>query len=620
MKAPISLAVLLALCGTVNLARAQSVSVNIISPGSGAMAGDTLSIIVSASSTYQLQGIQASVGGQNVDLVYSDYAYRNCQACSPQPGWTNTLSLTGLPHGTNTLIVTGTDVFATTGQSQRNIIHDTPPVLSVAAPVNGTVARPSLAVAFSATDDDVVNGPQLALKQAVDYSGGPVFATANNTMTTNVSLDAYDGQAVSLGFFATDSAKQVKALFRQVYVQSSTNLVEVARVSEGRIIDLQPDRILFLLDDTDGTGPTLKIQSRSNGVESVVYHQPATVWRAQLAPHGAVASIETGNPSFIYQWRNGSQTQYASTYVGEIALAVKESYAVWSWGAYSGNPQVGRVDLQAGTSLIITNMNALSDTSFDVAGNGDVVFAGRDGYSRSPAIYKFHQGVISTLVNDFATTNYYPKTDGTNVFYIKSTPTNQALMLISGAGESIVATGPSIGPDYLLNNGWTAFEKSGGGQMQIWRRSPAGTLTQLTFFGTSSTLAELAPNGEVAFANGSRLYISKGSWPPADIAPGTPASGLTPIWQDNRWYASMGRSLFQIYTGAPQIASPQIAAGMFSLDLIAAQGQRVVTQISSNTVDWTDFSTNDVADGANLRVQCPVTPSPSSKFFRLRLQ
>ena len=167
-----------------------------------------------------------------------------------------------------------------------------------------------------------------------------------------------------------------------------------------------------------------------------------------------------------------------------------------------------------------------------------------------------------------------------------------------------------------MNNGWMAYTRDAGtGQYQVWRRSPDGATVQLTFFGSSSTLGALAPNGEVAFYNNSHLYISKGNWPPADVGL-TPSNYLgpflRPFWQNGRWYATLGGSLFQIYTG-PQIISPQITPNTFRFDILGAIGQHIVSQSSTDLLHWTDLATNNIADGASRAQLVRTTIIPQTR-------
>ena len=242
------------------------------------------------------------------------------------------------------------------------------------------------------------------------------------------------------------------------------------------------------------------------------------------------------------------------------------------------------------------------------------------GYATS--IYRYRGGTVTLLASEPPTNGTTTvKTDGTNVYYIQKTPTNQALIMITPAGQVKVADGAAIGADYQLNQGWLAFTRNATGAAQVWRRSPDGINTQLTFYGTDSAIAALAPNGEVLFYNGSQLFLSKGSGPPWPVAYAAPSSGLTFFWQSDRWLAALGRSLYQLYTGAPQIASPALSPQRtFTFDLIAAVGQTVVVQSSPDLVHWMDLSTNVVADGTGVRVEDALEGGVADKFYRLRLQ
>ena len=196
-----------------------------------------------------------------------------------------------------------------------------------------------------------------------------------------------------------------------------------------------------------------------------------------------------------------------------------------------------------------------------------------------------------------------------------------ALVFITNATTINISTNPV---DYQMNNGWIAYTVNPvTGPFQVWRRAPNGTLTQLTFFGSSSTLAALAPNGEVAFYNSSHLYISKGTWPPLDV--GLTATNyvgpyLKPFWQNGCWYAKMGGSLFRVNTGGLQIVNGQLSTNSFSFDLLGALGQHIISQSSTDLVHWTDFATNDIADDANMSVTDTGLTGIPAKAYRLRLQ
>ncbi len=90
-----------------------------------------------------------------------------------------------------------------------------------------------------------------------------------------------------------------------------------------------------------------------------------------------------------------------------------------------------------------------------------------------------------------------------------------------------------------MSQGWVAFTRLGtGGQLQIWRRSPAGVEEQVTFFGDSSRVNGLSPNGEVMFLHG-RRYLSRLEGSAIDVSS---ALGVA-FWQEGAWWVMLGRSL-----------------------------------------------------------------------------
>jgi hypothetical protein len=619
-------------------ANAQTVTVNIVRPlSNGLLVPDALYVAATATSTYEIQSVQATVDGRSANLVFTTSAYSNCPVgiCTPQPGWANTLSLAGLTRGMKTLTVTAIDVFGNSNSAQRTVVYDLPPTLTVMAPTDATVARPEVMVSVEATDDDAEGTKIDVFSGGV---GGTVLASGTNTLNTTLNFNGADGGIVTLCFRAMDSIGQARLTYRQVYVQSSSNLVEIANVSHGRIVDVQADRLLFQTDQSVAPPPgyngdqiesELFIKSRTNGAEGLIFHQAkVAVGPAFLAPQGA--TFVAGGWGFhgaslaqaLYDWRPDDLTELGWNFAF-LGVISRGNFAAWGWGNYSASPRILLTDLQATNSILVTNLTGFSGVSVDLAANGDIVFAPGNSYG-SHSIYRFRNGsntLLASIPGNQSTNQLVaPKIDGNSVFYIQITPTNQILKKITSDGEVTVAEGLTIGADYQLNNGWVAYSRSGGGQGQIWRCSPAGTNTQLTFYGTSSLLAALSPDGEVAFYNGTQLYISKGTWPPAEIATTSSGSGLSVLWQDGRWLAPLGRSLFQIYTGTPQLISPSFSGSDFDLGLVGPKGQHLVIEGTTNLVDWTAIATNYITDGANCRVQNPITPNVPGKMYRLRLQ
>jgi hypothetical protein len=615
---------------------AQTVNI-VLPPVDGMIAHNSIYVAATASGPYEIQSVQASLEDRSVSLVYGSGAYTNCPLgmCVAMPGWSNSISLAGLTRGSKVLTLTAIDVLGNSNSAQRTIIYDLPPDLIVNSPAVGAVARPEVMISLAATDDDPA-GTRLDVFR--DGVGGILLASDTNTLNTALNFSGADGATITLMFRAMDSVGQTRQTYRTIHVQSSSNLVEIASVSSGRITDVLGDRVLFETFATDVVPPDywqrqkLHLKTRSDGVESLLFSKTNLhLLASALAPAGAVL-VASGSPFggyvtgyALYQIRDGSEVLHNTHGLTQITLKADGQYAAWGWGHGLGFARtIYRTDLQTTNTVAVPGDLGSGALDYDVADNGDIVFAQGNGYG-SHNIYRYRNGtnfLLATISDSHEqSTNQLlaPRTDGSNVFYLQITPTNQMLKKLDAHGETTIATGNTIATSYRMQNGWVAYLRNATGTDQVWRYSPNGVNTQLTFFGSNSSLAGLAPNGEVAFYNGTKLYVSKGSWPAIEIASANSGSGLTVFSQDGRWLATLGRSLFQIYTGTPQLVLPHVAGGHFGLGLVGAKGQFLVLETTTNLVDWTAIATNHITDGASCQVQDPVTPNVPGKMYRLRL-
>ena len=345
------------------------------------------------------------------------------------------------------------------------------------------------------------------------------------------------------------------------------------------------------------------IKSLSTGTETLLY-QTSGVSTAVLTPSGVAFSQAS-----VYEYRNGSLLRRGP--MTSSGLFRKGNFLFW------GNDSILYLgDLLTTNTTSITNLGGYNDSFYS---DGTILLSGGN------SIQRYRAGVFTVLASDPNTGFDHPQTDGSSVCCIIWNTTGpippRLVFLANGTTGAKIADNPG---EYQMNNGWIAYTRDGGtGQWQVWRRAPDGTTVQLTFFGSSSTLGSLAPNGEVAFYNNSHLYVSKGTWPPVDVGL-TPTNYLgpylKPFWQNNWWYARIGGSLFRIYTGSTQIINPQFTANSFRFDLIGAMGQQMVSQSSTDLVHWTDFATNNIGDGANMSVIDTGLAGVPAKFYRLRLQ
>lgn len=524
------------------------ISVNIAQPTQGATANTPLLIVVTVNSLYELKDVKARVQGVEVEanLSFSNNAVCSKWGCGP--GWAGSISLTGLERGEKLLIVKASDVFGNITEATRSFIFDQKPILSVTDPLDGTVARPQLHISASCTDDDPVGCTSITVK-----ADETVVATGQSSLYENVSLASFDGRQVTLRFEAKDSANQVIAVERVIYVEASSKLTAVETVS-GSIFDVEPDRILFL--DKTGADPILKIRNRITGEDTLI---PAITGKVPqygfLTPKGAIFAAKD-NDYRLFDWiGNAFATIDFPTnnnlIRGTDSLKVRGNYAIWNL-----EKVLSLRDLLSGTDTIIYD-NTEGWGLADVAANGDVVFGSNCG-GFDCNIFRYRQGTITRLTNDiggpsigYSFSNRAPLTDGINVVYSKkSLPSNgdtYAIAVYGISGEEILSPArsqsPSPGSDYQLNNGWIAFTKSGSDNtLQIWVRSPSNQETKITFWGTSSRIGALSPGGEVTFINGNRMYLSGPGLTAIEIGSTLGRS----FWQNGEWFVTIGRSLFRV--------------------------------------------------------------------------
>jgi hypothetical protein len=79
-------------------------------------------------------------------------------------------------------------------------------------------------------------------------------------------------------------------------------------------------------------------------------------------------------------------------------------------------------------------------------------------------------------------------------------------------------------------------------------------------------------------------------------------------------------TLSRIYTGSPQSISPQATTNTFSLDIVGAIGQHIVTLSSTDLLNWTSLATNNIADGASMSLTDSGLAGVPSKYCRLKRQ
>ena len=312
-------------------------------------------------------------------------------------------------------MVEAKDVFGNAGTAEVSFTHDKKPVLVVSSPESDAVARTTIPVSFTCSDD----GP---IPCSIQIQANRQVVATNEVSV--LDLSDYDHSIVTLKFSARDSAGQVTSVERAVYVESNPRLVEEARVS-GRIWDAQQDRILYLRS-AEG-GKTLNIRDRASGLDTVVLDDRLIELQyGFLTPQGAIF-VASGT---VNDWRDGRLVDLGPLN-SSSSLSVNGTFAIWNVN-FVFQDLILR-DLLAGTNVIVSRNTGNWFNS--VASNGDVVFWGND-YK----VYRYRRGVTTLLSESKTLWNTYPITDGTNAVYRRHTGVQTYEIMMHGeTGERILS-------------------------------------------------------------------------------------------------------------------------------------------------------------------------------------
>ena len=503
-----------------------SITFNIGQPVEGATYRGTVFVSVGVNSTYQIQAgsVTASIGATQITLALEQST----------GSWQGLLSLAGLPYGPLTMTVSAKDIFDNSGQGQRGFIHDDFPVITLLEPATFGVARPTLHFRATCADDGPAGCVSLILKTDFGLES-VVLASGTNSIDQVASFASREGKYQPLVLIARDGAGN-EATFRfTVYVDSSPYLGELATVP-GEILDLQPDRILYI---RDGAVPHLVVRALPGGTETELSSPspgspspgpPA----AFLTPQGV---LFTTSDVHIWEWVGGVATDrgYGSQ------LRVKGSFATW---AGNNGSNVIRRDLSSGTELDLGTGSVA-----DVAENGDVVWA--NPFLLGAAVHRYRAGSSTTLTG--TDDNTYPLTDGVNVAHFKSYhyvgsgygPPDSGQVAVYKDGADIVLT-PVLAPApaYRVADGYTAFTRPVSGSNQVWLLPPTGSEIQVTAFGSAPTIVGMGTSGRLAITAGGRLYVTGPNGAgPRDVGS---SLGRAFFFLQGTFYEVIGRTVFRI--------------------------------------------------------------------------
>ena len=187
---------------------------------------------------------------------------------------------------------------------------------------------------------------------------------------------------------------------------------------------------------------------------------------------------------------------------------MRGNFAIWigeRGDEFTGQVILFRCDLLSGTNIEIAD-HGVGNRFDDVAANGDVVFW-TNANSANYNIVRY-RGNYHPSHERHRAVEHIPDHRWDECHLPKEPPSGQVFaIMMYGATVNLTLALPRSqriepGTDYAASNEWVAFTQPGtGGELQVWVRSPAGLKEQVSFFGSSSQIDALNPDGMVMFVN-----------------------------------------------------------------------------------------------------------------------
>jgi len=527
---------------------------------SATLVGPALAIEATVVSTYDVKRVHAEVEAVGVDLS---------PPASAGGPWTGTMDIDSLPRGLKTLVVRAADSFDATASASATFFHDDPPVITVASPLDPSVARPDVHVVAQCTDDDTGIGcvtltatlrSSLCLADAGADSGacGSSISGASNLDATFTIGPGDEGDELVLILSASDSKGQSSSRTLSVFVDRSSALVPVVSVG-GAVLDFDGTRTLYRRLASEEIVLHSSPSSTETRLGPAQARSPKLEPRGWLTSRGAVwrSVVETdGYHMQFWEWRGEQASMLHERYSAGLELQVNGDYAAW----LTRTPPGAVAKLRNLTTGTETDLLGWSPEGFPngyvalaLGPAGSVVGVSLEGCS----VYRLGTAravkIGSLSPRCFSTSSIpYPLFDGNNIAYnevISAFPRTLQISIMDLGGTAAplsdtrpIFVDPAAGY-YALAGGWAAYlKKSFAGVEQVWLRSPTAALTQLSAFSTDNAVEAISASGEVMFMNGHRRYFASTTSPVIEVS----SSLGHAVTRCGAWYVLLGNTVFRV--------------------------------------------------------------------------
>jgi hypothetical protein len=478
--------------------------------------GSPMPVSVDVTSQFDVASVVARVNTLSANL-----------APATLPTWTGTMDLTSLPYGNFVVTVTATDVFGATASASRMFAHDEPPRVTVTSPLPNSVARPTVHVTATCTDDDP--GGACRLFGATSAGGG--LSGANNLIDADLDLSSADGEAITLWVSARDWANQPVGPRIPLLVEDSPDLIDVASLGV-RMLDVDETRFLYV-----GADGVVRVRARANANQTVLGPvadtRPATPPYGRLTSTGAIyvsipATIPScGRPQESFEWRGAGAPVSLGIQCENLQDGPWTIVGDWGW-RMQGDGQVVRRNFATGVEAVVTFPADVGGPLFTLnryllARNGDLVKA--IAATNEIRFVRDHGGVQTEIGRGTVGSQNNPVYDGTAIAYLHPDNPNDRVAMIRDGQPPLVLGDPLIpqypGQTYQVGGGRVAFTRvsATSGARQIWRRNLDGSLQNLTPFAADTIVDVVAASGDLTVITGgvTRYLATDGLAPPAHV-------------------------------------------------------------------------------------------------------
>ncbi|HKP96427.1 MAG TPA: hypothetical protein VJ385_11785, partial [Fibrobacteria bacterium] len=384
------------------------------------------------------------------------------------------------------------------------------------------------------------------------YDQGKILISSRQSIDTTIDLSILDRSGGIVTFTACDGFMTCVSESRDYTVENSAHLVLWQAFDKG-VVDFRYGQVL-LADVKRQSGPSFSLttftdasiyDSRDSGIRRIDTSIRERIYDVAMTPDRGFFTLTDSYDDFrltkplIYQTRagiTGAVLQYPVTEGFEIKSAGNFIALKTPQWIQHKSVDADRIDSIKAENILASYQAGYKKVAWTLSENGTVYL------TRNDSLIRWRAGTEELLESTANTGEILEMTAEGDLLAFRR---NDGLYLYDGTGTKRLCDGDRLSTTTPLRlaGGWLAFARKGKlNQEHIWVISPQGNERQITFFGTSSALESLAPDGDVIFSNGDTRY-----WAHPDGTQVLISKARGNVFRhEGGFYSSLGNSLFQL--------------------------------------------------------------------------